>query len=163
MRKLNFIIGVFAILLWGLPMTCKAENPMPTMVDEKSEVLKVINQVFDGMRKGDSAMISATFYKEARLSTIYMKEDQPVLHEGSLSQFLVSVGTPHEKVYDERIWDPVVQIDGHMASVWVNYAFYHGTDFSHCGVNAFQLFKDETGWKIVNLIDTRRKEDCNQP
>jgi hypothetical protein len=42
-----------------------------------------------------------------------------------------------------------------------NYKFYVGETFSHCGVNSFQLFKDKEGWKIIYLIDTRRKDPCN--
>lgn len=34
-------------------------------------------------------------------------------------------------------------------------------DFSHCGIDAFQLFKDDKGeWKITQIVDTRRKEGC---
>ena len=31
-------------------------------------------------------------------------------------------------------------------------------NFSHCGVNSFQLFNDNGQWKIIYLIDTRRKK-----
>ncbi|MBI5914693.1 MAG: nuclear transport factor 2 family protein [Bacteroidetes bacterium] len=31
---------------------------------------------------------------------------------------------------------------------------------SHCGVDAFQLFKGENGWKITQISDTRRRENC---
>jgi hypothetical protein len=48
-----------------------------------------------------------------------------------------------------------------MAAIWTEYSFYLGDKFSHCGVNSFQLFKDETGWKIIYIVDTRRKEGCD--
>ena len=135
----------------------------PDYSNDKKAVMKVINRLFDGMRKGDSAMVSSVFDKNARMASIGIKNDTPHFREGSLKRFLDAVGTPHEKVWDERIWAPIVQIDDNMATVWVNYAFYLGDQFSHCGVNAFQLFKDVSGWKIVNLTDTKRKDNCKEP
>ncbi len=134
------------------------ENP-----DETKEVLKVVNQLFDGMRKGDSAMVSAVFDRSVRMASIEIRNGIPSFREGSLQRFLNAVGTPHDKVWDERIWDPVVKIDDNMSTVWVHYAFYLDDQFSHCGVNAFQLFKSVSGWKIVNITDTRRKDRCEEP
>ncbi|HFA51249.1 MAG TPA: hypothetical protein ENJ95_19730 [Bacteroidetes bacterium] len=31
---------------------------------------------------------------------------------------------------------------------------------SHCGVNAFHLFKSREGWKITQVTDTRRRNNC---
>ncbi len=49
-----------------------------------------------------------------------------------------------------------------MANVWAPYEFYLNNDFSHCGVNYFQLFFDGIQWKIIYLIDTRRKQGCKK-
>ena len=54
-----------------------------------------------------------------------------------------------------------IQIDGPMANAWTNYEFWVNDSFSHCGVNSFQLFNDQGSWKIIYLIDTRRKEGCD--
>ena len=43
---------------------------------------------------------------------------------------------------------------------WTPYSFFLNDTFSHCGVNNFQLLKKEGEWKIIYLIDTRRKEGC---
>ncbi len=143
--------------------TAVADDKTPLLIDEKEEVMKVINTMFDGMRKGDSAMVSSVFLKDVKMASIFTREGKPMMQEGSLDRFLKAVGTPHDQVWDERIWDPIIQVDGNMASVWVSYAFYLGENFSHCGVNAFQLFKGEKGWKIVNITDTRRKKGCVEP
>jgi hypothetical protein len=44
-----------------------------------------------------------------------------------------------------------------MAHAWTPYEFYINGKLSHKGVNAFTLYKDDGQWKIVHLIDTRRK------
>ncbi len=51
-------------------------------------------------------------------------------------------------------------MEGVLASAWANYTFYVGGRVSHCGVNAYQLFRGEQGWQIVQLTDTRSSGTC---
>ena len=133
-----------------------------TKDSEKTEsVKKVINQLFDGMRKGDSAMVSSTFSTGMIMQSISNRNGETTLKIDKPDGFLKAVGTPHTEVWDERIKFDQVLIDDNLASVWTSYQFYLGDKFSHCGVNSFQLAKQESGWKIVYLIDTRRKDNCN--
>jgi hypothetical protein len=128
---------------------------------ETEAVKKVINQLFDGMRKGDSAMVSSTFSKGMILQSISDREGSVMVRTEKADGFLKAVGTPHTEMWDERITFDQVLIDARLASVWTSYKFYIGDKFSHCGVNSFQMVKEKDGWKIVYLIDTRRKGDCD--
>jgi hypothetical protein len=80
---------------------------------------------------------------------------------GSAEEFKNAVGTPHEDIWDERISNVKIQLDGNLAQVWMNYSFYLNDKFSHCGVNAVQLIRTNNGWKMIHLADTRRLTDCN--
>jgi hypothetical protein len=51
-----------------------------------------------------------------------------------------------------------VELDGPLASVWVEYSFYLGNKFLHCGIDAFQIARDGDAWRIVALMDTRRRD-----
>ena len=132
---------------------------------EEIEVKKTIVELFDGMRAGDSSRVSLLFHPNVRMFTAYQDSTGiPILKEGSLYDFLNAIGSPHPEVWDEKIWNTEVRIDGNLAQVWTDYAFYVGEKFSHCGVDAFQLIRDIDGhWHIVNLIDTRRKAPCGRP
>jgi hypothetical protein len=44
--------------------------------------------------------------------------------------------------------------------VWTPYELEVEGIFSHCGVNSFQLIRINEQWKITQITDTRRKEDC---
>ena len=128
---------------------------------EEEFVKSAINKLFEGMKNGDSAMVKAVFADNAILQTVSGKQEgAPVLVTGSLQQFLRAVGTPHTDVWDERITFERIMVDGALASVWTPYRFYLNEKFSHCGVNSFQLMKSASGWKIIYLVDTRRKEGC---
>ncbi len=56
-----------------------------------------------------------------------------------------------------------MRVDDGLATVWVPYAFYVGTRFSHCGYDAFQLARTPQGWRIIAIADTQRQDRCNEP
>ncbi|MEQ9423587.1 MAG: nuclear transport factor 2 family protein [Cyclobacteriaceae bacterium] len=130
---------------------------------DEDKILGVINQLFEGMRAGDSTMVRDVFHVEASLKTVIEKGGQPILRNGSVDRFATAVGTPHDDVWDEPIWDTEIRIDGNLAQVWTKYALFVGDKFSHCGVDTFLLFKSEKGWKIFQLTDTRQYTDCEMP
>ncbi|MFN8059969.1 MAG: nuclear transport factor 2 family protein [Vicinamibacterales bacterium] len=129
--------------------------------DEKAAVLAVVKQLFDGMRAKDASMVKGAFHPSAQLFSSSTKEGRPEVAVTTLDAFVAAVTRPRPEVNDERTRNEVVQIDGAFAAVWADYAFYRGTTFSHCGVDAFHLAKDAGGWKIVALGDTRRTEGCD--
>jgi hypothetical protein len=129
--------------------------------NENEAVKKVINKMFQGMKEGDSAKVHSVFSDKVLMQTIASDRDGNVqVSTGDLSAFLNALGTPHADIWDERIEFEEVKVDGPLASVWTPYQFFRGTTFSHCGVNSFQLTKEGKDWKIVYLIDTRRKDNC---
>lgn len=129
---------------------------------EEAAVKATINRLFDGMRNADTTMLRNAFAAKNTLETIAKTKDGKfVVRTESLANFIKSIGTPHAEKYDERIVFTKILIDANLASVWTDYKFYVGDKFSHCGVNSFQLFKGDDGWKIIYLIDTRRKDNCN--
>ncbi|GAO43947.1 nuclear transport factor 2 family protein [Flavihumibacter petaseus] len=120
-----------------------------------------VNQLFTGMKTGDTALLAGSFAPGAVLQTIRQKKDGSVSVETEdLKAFVTSVGKPHPDVYDEQIEFGKILVDGNLASVWTPYKFYVGKNFSHCGVNSFQLVKIAGTWKIQYIIDTRRKTGC---
>ena len=128
--------------------------------DTHTEVEKTIKKLFQGMQKGDSSMVHATFHEDLRMYSSFITETSEVkLKKGSMTSFIEAVGKPHDEVWDERISELNIQIDDNLAHAWMKYSFYLDDKFSHCGVNAMQLVKMEGEWKIINLIDTRKK-DC---
>lgn len=155
--KIHRIVPILSLIL-----ACKvAEAQIP----DENAIEGVIRRLFTGMEKGDSAMVNSTFRSDVAFVTIYRDaQNSPRLErEHSSEEFLKAVGTPHAAVWYEEIWGLVVHIDGDFAQVWCDYAFYLGHTFSHCGVDAFQLHRETTGWKIFQLTDTRRKAPCEIP
>lgn len=128
--------------------------------NEEAAVAAAVRRLFDGMRAADSAMVRAAFHPEATLRTVAVRQGQTMTRTDQLQGFVTAVGTPHDQVWDERISDLQIRIDGPLATAWMNYTFYAGATKSHCGVNSFELVKMADGWKITHIADTRRREGC---
>lgn len=106
-------------------------------------------------------MVRSVFDPSARLQTTFTNRDgEPVLKSDKIDGFIAAVGTPHDEVWDEKIWTFETKIDGNLATAWTEYTFYAGEKMSHCGVNAFHLFKSNDGWKITQITDTRHRDNC---
>lgn len=156
--KKNYLLSISFVLI---NVCVCAQNGLS---DEKESVKKVIVQLFDAMKAGDSTRLAAVFHPEARLQTasLHPKTGQTTLETDDISAFITQVGMPHPEIYDERITAYEISVDGPLATAWTPYRFYVGEKFSHCGVNAFQLFKSKDGWKIIQITDTRRRESCEE-
>lgn len=130
-------------------------------VTAEEEIRAVIDQLFDGMRAGDSTLVKPLFVRGSVLSSIGVNRDNEVRKQSSnASNFITAIGQPKDKVWDELIWSYDIKIDHPMAMAWTEYSFYLGDDLSHCGVNVFELIRLVEGWKISAITDTRRTRDC---
>jgi len=129
--------------------------------NDEGAIKKTINNLFTGMKQGDSTIARLAFADNCIMQTISTKTGTALLKTASVNEFINFIGTAHKEKFDERIVFTKILIDGPLAVVWTDYKFYVDEKFSHCGVNSFQLVKGDAGWKIVYLIDTRRKDLCN--
>lgn len=152
MRYLKIILPAF--LLVSLATSAFAQG--------EKEVEKVIASLFEGMRSKNTELLQAAFHPEASMQTVIAGEAGAKLGSNSVQDFVNRIAnTPETTQLDERILEYQIKIDGDMAAAWTPYRFYVNDNFSHCGVNSFQLIKTAEGWKITYIIDTRRKQGCD--
>lgn len=154
MESTEWTLALMIATAIGLPAPLAAQSP-------EESVLEIVTRLFDGMRAADSAAVRATFHESARLVATG-GEGEDAVRFLPVDAFVRAVGNATGE-WDERFWDPEVRIDGDLATVWTEYAFYLDGDFSHCGVDAFVLARTGEGWKIVSIADTRRTEGCDVP
>lgn len=160
LSKRIFLFASLALAALGaLPRAARAQ----AMADAKPQIMAVVQRLFDGMRAGDSAMVRSVFHPQLRMMSVgKAKEGNLRLNvEPSAEGFVKAVGTPHPQRWDERFTNERVEIDGPLASVWVDYTFHLGDKLSHCGIDHFLLVQGDDGkWSIISLADTRRTTGC---
>lgn len=129
---------------------------------QKADVQYVITSFFKGFHAQDSLQVRATVAENMVLQTIGKDDEgQAVVLTEDFGQFLRQLASiPETTTFEEKIKSYSIQIDGPLAHVWTDYEFWVDGKMSHCGVNSFQLIHDGIGWKIIYLIDTRRKSGC---
>lgn len=130
-----------------------------SQTSEEDLVKATVNQLFNGMKTSDSILIRKSFSKNAVLQTITKTGE---VKNENINDFVLSISKAEKQSLDERITFSNILIDGNLASVWTPYEFYYKSQFSHCGVNSFQLVKSNNEWKIQYIIDTRRKDNCKK-
>lgn len=161
-RRSDRMKRILTALLLALAVFAPA--PAAAQAEDEAAVRAVVTRLFDGMRAGDGSVFRELFTSDARLQTAALRRDGTrALMSMPVDSFAAMVSQPRDIVLDERIdaWD--VRVDGPLAVVTVDYSFYAGTRFSHCGIDAFQLFHAPDGWKIFQLTDTRRTTGCPAP
>ena len=123
----------------------------------EKEIVKPIENLFNAMKSADSLGVKNAFSGSAIMQTFGKNQE---IRTDKVEDFAKQVGASQAGDLDERFTISKILVDGNMASVWVPYQFYYKGNFSHCGVNSFQLAKINNEWKIQYIIDTRRKDNC---
>ncbi|MFD0861945.1 nuclear transport factor 2 family protein [Sungkyunkwania multivorans] len=158
---MRYLLIMFAI---SLPFLANAQrNPeLDDMKLKKKAVKQVVLDFFEGFHEGDTTKMKMVMHKDMIMQTIYKtKEGEDVLNQDDTSKFLNAIaGRPVGQRWNEQLLLFKIEVEDYMAHVWTPYEFYLNDQFSHCGVNSFQLFKDNGAWKIIYLVDTRRRAGC---
>ncbi|WP_419211688.1 nuclear transport factor 2 family protein [Maribacter sp. X9] len=130
--------------------------------EDEIGVKRALDDFFTAFHAQDSVALKNIVHPEIVLQTIgKTKDGDEQLKNEDFHIFLKSiVSIPDSIRFEERLMDYSIQIDGPMANAWTPYEFWLNAEFHHCGVNSFQLLKEKGNWKIIYLIDTRRKDNC---
>lgn len=146
----------FIVLTLILPAT-NAQSQSP-----EDSVKSVINNMFAAMKNADAAMLKNCFADSIVFQSIARnKEGSTVVRTENPAGFIEQISKASPGSLDERISFETVKVDGPLAIAWTPYNFYYNGQFSHCGVNSFQLVRFDGVWKIQYIIDTRRKQGCS--
>ncbi|NQZ24583.1 MAG: hypothetical protein HRT53_21375 [Colwellia sp.] len=132
--------------------------PAQTNVEtaETASIHKAIDNTFDAMRNHNGKKFLAQFTQQAILERANINNEIETLSLNKFSEFINST----KKHLDEQTFDIKINISGNLASAWVPFVFYLDGRLSHCGVNSFQLIKQQEQWKVRYLIDNGYVGDC---
>lgn len=146
------------LVLIGCIGNLKAQNE-----SDQAAVKACIQQLFNGMRLGDSSLIRTAFHGDARIHTVIEDANgESKISSITLGSFLETIARVGANHLDERIKTYEIKVDGPLATAWTEYTFYRDGRISHCGSNAFHLFRSDRGWKITQITDTRYAEGCEE-
>jgi len=142
----KFSIGMLVLFA----MTTQAQN---------QEVQQTIETFFKGFHSRDSLAIQKVCSDKMGLQSIAENAKGSQLSTEAAAKFYKSIASiPKTMQFEERLLSHTIHIDGNLAIDWSPYEFYVNYKLSHSGVNVFTLYKENGQWKIINIVDTRRRE-----
>ncbi len=124
---------------------------------------QLVEDFFIAFHKQDTIKLQEFASDNARLQSVSLDEEgKTKLMTENYSKLLKGIAAiPSDATFQEKLHEFRIEENGLLATVTTPYSFYYNGNFSHCGVNIFQLVKFSGEWKIVYLIDSRMKEGCD--
>jgi hypothetical protein len=146
----------FLILIFIPFLTASQPDPL----GDVESVRETILNLFEAMEQADGELLRSVVTEDATLNTVQSSAGGAELSSTDMNRFIEMVEDAAPGMLREEILYISVNIDGDLATAWMDYHFYRGEEFSHCGVNSMNLIRKNEGWKIFSIVDTRRTEDC---
>jgi len=135
-------------------------GPIPPPGAEEQLVMRPVNAVFAGIAARDAAAINAQLLPGGSATII---TEEPGGGRATARRTWPEVLThfqPGPEKFEERLSDPAIETDGSVAMVWGNYVFLIDDKVHHCGIDHFDLVRDNGVWKIANVTWSQRTAGC---
>jgi hypothetical protein len=142
-------------LLAGVASTASTQSAAPH--PEEAAILAIIDRFMLAVADKDPAALNAL-----RLEGGFNIVERPAPKGGTLVARRVFTPPSGNRTveYRERYWDPIVHVRGSIAVVWTPYEFWTDGKTSHCGIDVFDMMKDQGTWKIANMMWTVEPDAC---
>ena len=135
-------------------------NPLPYEDAEAAAVMPPSNAMCAGLAAHDGAAILAQTRAEGGATVAIEKPDgSRAIRHLSWTEFAAGIKPGPEKL-EERISMPAIEVDGDIAMVWAPYVFLIDGKAHHCGINHFDLVRENASWKVLNVTWSQRATGC---
>ncbi|MDQ8755675.1 hypothetical protein RCO27_05485 [Sphingosinicella sp. LHD-64] len=146
---------LFALALFVAPAAAVAQS-------DEAAVMAPIDAMFAGLTARDGQAILAQVRGDGAAAVVVERPDGTrSFRRMSWADFAGGIRPGAERL-EERMPDPLVRIDGDIAMVWGQYDFLVDGRRRHCGVNHFDLVRENGAWKVQNVTWTQRTEGCGE-
>jgi hypothetical protein len=130
--------------------------PPPTAGEEQA-VLSTANSLLAAFTTGNAAEILRWVYPDGRVTGVGTFPNRTGLRSQSWTEFTQRVAGSG---FQETISDPAVEVDGDAAMIWAPFVVRMGGKVSNCGVDHFDLVRENGSWKVMNLTFSSRTTGC---
>jgi hypothetical protein len=132
---------------------------LPPPTGEEQLVLAPVNRLLGAIASGDKQALLAEVRPDGSATAAFDLPDRRKVSRESWAEFSTSIGGG-PNVISERLIDPAVEIDGDIAMVWSGYVFTMNGKVQHCGVDHFDLVRENGQWKVLNATWSERITNC---
>ncbi len=156
---MRHVIRCFAmsalLLLSSRALRGQAAAPAP----DPAPLLAAVQRLFDALGQRDTAAVRNLLVPGTRFVAMPGDTAPATARVQSEAEVLQSLAAGTERLL-ERIWAPVVQVRGPIATVWAPYDFHIEGRLSHCGIDTVTLLHTAAGWQIAGVVYTVQLQGC---
>jgi hypothetical protein len=145
-----------ALLLAAAPLRAQDRPAVP---GDSAAVVAAVQRLFDGLARRDTASLRALLLPGTRFVSMPADRPDAVPRMESDAASLDRLARGRARLL-ERMWSPVVRVEGPIATVWAPYDFHVDGRFSHCGVDTVTLLHTDGRWRIASLVYTVQRAEC---
>tara|TARA_B100001123_G_C15036555_1_gene917663 strand:- start:309 stop:785 length:477 start_codon:yes stop_codon:yes gene_type:complete len=128
--------------------------------DDRALILETVQKFFDSIEFRDRQLLESILVPNSlNISARELDDGEAQFNVMSYDEVVSALTRPGRNA-KERSWDETVLIQGNIAVVWTPYDFHVDGVFSHCGIDSFQLIKQDGQWLISNSSWTLETENC---
>ena len=132
------------------------------LADEEAAVLATMDRFFAALGNSDRVGLEETTIPASLFASASVDSEGNEVVRFSTREALVNGLSNPDAKRIERYWSPTVLVQESIAAFWAPYDFHIDGEFSHCGIDSFQLFKIDGAWLIGSSSYTRETEGCPQ-
>jgi hypothetical protein len=153
---------IIPVLLALAAQTASTKLPpakaLPPPTADEQPVLTTVNALLASFNTGDSAAMLRWVYPEGRVTATGTRVTGRGLRQQSWAEFAQRIKP--DAAFQETISDPAIEIDGDAAMVWAPFVVRVGGKVSNCGIDHFDLVRENGAWRVMNLTFSSRVTGC---
>lgn len=138
----------------------KGTGQPPAPQAEVSAVMAPVNAAFAAIAARNGELLRPVVREDGNL---FIASEAPdgsrKITRRAMSEFITGL-KPGPERFEERLYDPAIEVDGDVALVWGRYNFYIDGKLHHCGYDHFDLVREGGTWKVANITYSSRTTGC---
>lgn len=152
---MRFTQNAFYVFAASLLLTVITEQALAT---DKDDVVAIANQALERITAEDSVGLADLMIEQAM---VYVGIVEAGEYSVRTRNYADTRDRPIEVDLVERGWDPTVLVSGTIAVVWYPYDIYVDGEWSHCGIDIFNMIQTNDGWRIAALqYNVQQPPEC---
>jgi hypothetical protein len=132
---------------------------LPPPASEEQAVLPPGNRLLAAIASGDKQTLLAQVRPDGGATAAFDLPGRHKIARESWAEFATSIGGGPDTIAEQLI-DPAVEIDSDIAMIWSPYVFTVNGKVQHCGIDHFDLVRENGVWKVLNATWSERNANC---
>ena len=127
---------------------------------DRQDVLATCQGFFDWIETGEPARAEASVLPEAAFANVRTTDGKAEVRHFTMADSLAKRPTDRRALREAITGEPIVLVDGDIATVWCTYEFHVDGKLSHTGIDSFSFFRTQAGWRLAggtySILEARK-------